>query len=113
MEDAFQDLLRLIEEASRALNCDCVVTTRAYLKMAEVATYKLLAHALDDEEKKRLRAVCNYSSSFCSRQKKREDVVDFMIDFWRGVEDGFFERTFVNNGGKHYERGYRMARDNS
>ena len=113
MEKAFQDLFRLIDEASRALNRDCIVTTRAYLKMAEVATIKLLAHALDDEEEKRLRAACNYSAKFCFQQKKWEDVLDFMIDFWRGVEDGFFERTFASNGEKHYKRGYKMGRHGS
>lgn len=112
MEDAFQDLFRLIDEASLALDRDCIVTVRAYLKMAEAATVKLPAHAKDKKEEKRLRAVCNYSAKFCFRRKKWEDVVGFMIDFWMGVEDGFFERTFVSNGGKYYERGYKLAQHN-
>lgn len=113
MEDAFQDLFRLIDEASLALNRNCTVTARAYLKMAEAATVKLLAHAVDDDEKKRLRVVCNHSAKFCFRRKTWEDVVDFMIEFWMGVEDGFFERTFVHNGGRYYERGYKLAQHKS
>lgn len=113
MEDAFQDLSRLINEASLALDRDCIVTARAYLKMAEAATVKLLAHVIDDKKGKRLRAACNYSAKVCFRQKKWENVADFMIDFWRGVEDGFFERAFVSNGGKHYKRGYKLAQHGS
>ena len=81
--------------------------------MAEAASFKLLAHVKDNKEEKRLRAICNYSTRFCLRQKQRENVVDFLIEFWMGVEDGFFERTFVHNGGKYYERGYKMARHGS
>ena len=113
MEKAFQDLFRLIDEASRALDRDCIITTRAYMKMAETATIKLLAHAINDEEEKRLRVVCNYSAKFCLRQKKWGKVVDFMIEFWVGVEDGFFERTFSGSGEKYYERGYKMVRHGS
>ena len=112
MEDAFQDLFRLINEASLALNRNCTVTTCAYLKMAEAATFKLLAHVKDNKKEKRLRAVCNYSVRLCLRQKQWGNVVDFMIDFWMGVEDGFFEHTFVHNGGKFYERGYKLAQYN-
>lgn len=110
MEEAFQDLLRLIEEASQAWNCECVVTTRAYLKMAEAAAVGLLEHALDDDEYKRLRVVCDYSEKFCFQQKSWGAVVRFMINFWMGVEDGFFERTQVIKGGKYYERGYKIIR---
>lgn len=113
MEDAFQDLFRLIDGASRALDRNCTVTARAYLKMAEAATFNLLAHVIDDEEEKRLRVVCAYSARFCFRRKTWEDVVDFMIEFWMGVEDGFFERTFVHNGERYYERGYKLAQHKS
>ena len=109
MEKAFQELLRLIGEAADAWKCGCVVTTRAYLKMAKAATAELLAYAIDEDEYKRLREARNYSEHFCFLQENWEEVVCFMTNFWLGVNDGFFDNTLTRSGG-YYERGYKMAR---
>ena len=111
MEKAFRDLLELIWEASNALsrNPPCMVTTRAYLKMAEAATFGLLAKTTDDDEYKRLQRVCNYSEAFCFRQRSWTAVAHFMSRFWEGVYDGFFDHT-LGRDGKYYENGYKMVR---
>ena len=110
MEDAFEDLLRLIGEAARGWHNECLVTTRAYLRLADKAARKLVANAIDEDEEKRLLRCCEYSEKYCRRQPKWESVVHFMNRFWMGVEDGFFEKTFRSRGGKLYEHGYKMGR---
>lgn len=112
MEEAFQDLLRLIWEGSCALSykpCPCLLTARAYLKMAEASTFKLLEHATNDDEYKRLREVCNYSERVCLQMKTWTNVAHFMTRFWLGVNDGFFDNT-LSITGKYYERGYKLIR---
>ena len=111
MEDMFQDLFRLIEEANRAfgLNCPCIITARAYLQMAEDATFELLKHVLDDDEYKRLRASCEYSQRHCLQDEEWEGVAYFMEMFWHGVYDGFFGNS-KNDDDKYYIWGYKKIR---
>ena len=110
MEDAFEDLLRLIGEAARGWHCECLITTRGYLQLAQKAARVLIDHAADEDEEKRLRRCCQYSERYCLRQPSWESVVNFMNRYWAGVEDGFFENTFRSRGGKLYEHGYKMGR---
>lgn len=111
MEDAFHDLLWLIWKANNALNYTppCMVTARAYLKMAEAATFGLLALTNNPDEYKRLQRVCGYSERFCFRQTNWTAVAHFMSRFWEGVYHGFFDHT-QNRDGKYYENGYKMVR---
>lgn len=108
MEKAFQELLRLIGEARRGKECGCSVTMIAYLKMAEAATFELLKYANNGKERDKLLAACNYSYQFCLRQKKWRHVLAFMSQFWDGVDDGFFERTWPNRN-TYYDRGYMLG----
>jgi hypothetical protein len=110
MEEAFQDLLRLIGEAAYGQHVECSVTTRAYLRLSEQAARRLIDHAIDEHEEKRLRRCCDYSERYCRRQSTWESVVHFMNRFWSGVEDGFFEKTFRSRGGKLYDHGYKMGK---
>lgn len=110
MEDAFQDLRRLIWEAARGLKCDCIITTRAYHAQAEKAARGLLDHALDEDEERKIRAACGYAERFSLRQKHWRDVIRFMDKFWDGFEDGFLERTHPSRASKYYELGYRLGR---
>lgn len=110
MEEAFQDLRRLIWEAARGLKCECIVTVRAYHVLAEKAARELLEHAVDEDDEKRVRVACDYAERFCLRQKKWGDVVRFMDKFWDGFEDGFFERTQPGRVSKYYELGYKLGR---
>jgi hypothetical protein len=111
MEDAFQDLFRLIEEANRAfgLNCPCMITARAYLRLAEDATFELLEHVFDDDEYTRLRASCDYSQEFCLQERDLKGVAYFMVMFWHGVYDGFFGNS-QNDEDKYYIWGYKKIK---
>ncbi|MEK7545724.1 MAG: hypothetical protein AAB554_01440 [Patescibacteria group bacterium] len=110
MEEALEDLHGLIWEAARGFKSDCLITTRAYLALAEKAARRLSDHAVDEDEEKRVRAACDFSERFCRRQKKWEVVLSFLVKFWSGFEDGFFERTHPIDAAKHYELGYELGR---
>lgn len=110
MEEAFQDLLRLIEEAEIGQEQGCLVTTRAYLRLAEKAARQLVRHAVNDEEEKRLATGCAFSERHCFRTKTWDDVVSFMRRFWDGFECGFFERTQPSRQHKQFQIGYRLGR---
>jgi hypothetical protein len=111
MEDLFQDLFRLIEKASDALKLDtpCSITARAYLRMAEDATFELLGEVLDNDEYNRLRAVCDYSQNYCLKADNWEMVAFFMEMFWKGVYDGFFGNSKEDDH-RYYLRGYAKIR---
>ena len=110
MEDAFQDLFRLLWEAKRGQQCACEITVRAYVQLAQKAARGLLAHALDEDEERKLRFACSYAERFTLRQKRWGDVIRFLGTYWEGVEDGFFERTQPSRTSKTYELGYRLGR---
>lgn len=113
MQNAFRELLRLINKAEYGWGCGCSTTTRAYLRMASAATFELLKHTANKEERDKLLSACNYSAQFCSQQKNYGEVVQFMAWFWCGVEDGFYKNTFIKQSNKHYEIGYKLGRHGS
>lgn len=113
MQNSFRELLRLLSIAEHGWMCGCSTTARAYLRMAEAATFKLLDHATKVTDRDKLLTACNYSTEFCSKQKNYGDVIRFMPEFWSGVGDGFFKDSFNKFGTEHYKIGYRLGLNGS
>jgi hypothetical protein len=112
MHKAFRNLLRLIWEALCAIDHTppCLITARAYIKMAEDATTELLVHTTHSARYKRLRSARDYSKNFCLQEADWKKVAEFMDDFWQGVYDGFFRNSVKRSGYEHYEKGYGLMK---
>lgn len=106
-------LFELLVEAMHGADCNCSVTTRAYLRMAKEEWYRLIDTIPYEVGREKMRSAALYVDTLVERQARSgrlKMATRTAFDFWNGFDDGLHERTFPQRTGAGYRRGYRFAK---
>lgn len=107
-------LFELLDEAHyAAVKCKCPTTTKAYLNLARLEGLRLYHDADDEDEERKVRAAGIYAAGLIATltwNEKSFTAARHAGEFWRGFEDGLYERTETGKASTAFRRGYRFGR---
>ena len=107
-------LFDLLDEARyAAATCKCPTTTKAYLNMARLEGLWLYHDADDEDDERKIRAAGTYAAGLIATltwSEKSFTAARHAQEFWRGFEDGLYERTESAKASTAFRRGYRFGR---
>lgn len=105
----FDRLFELLEKADMAADCDCRVTTLAYLKIAQREAYDQVGRTETAGERRRLLRAAQYVERKLLAIERFTEAAHFAWAFWRGFENGWESRTMPMKASKAYQMGRRLA----
>ena len=105
----FDRLLELLEKADYAVDCDCSVTTLAYLRIAKDEAYRLVGDAENPGEAMRLRRAAQYVERKVLAAPDFREAAHYAWAFWRGFVGGWEDHTMPGRVSDAYKMGRRFS----
>jgi hypothetical protein len=105
----FDRLFELLDEAIRASECECRVTTLAYLRLATAEAYRLYERAAHAEEERKLRTAAAYIDRKTLANPSFKDAALSAERFWSGFENGWYGHTMPGRASNIWKIGRRFA----
>lgn len=105
----FDRLFELLEKADFAADCDCSVTTLAYLRIAQAEAYRLVGDAESPGETMRLRRAAQYVERKVLAEPTFHEAAHYAWAFWHGFVSGWEDRTMPGRVSDAYKMGRRFS----